>query len=736
MAYAELELRVQYLYVAAGDSVERVEAVSGQVGTGASGDARHTSRPPRPGHYRIEVRFNHSKSDVDYRIESVEADIDLSSLPDPSVAERDYGHALWRFVFADEAVRGQLRLAHARAADLGVPLRIRLFLDEKDVHLHRVHWELLRDPGEHHEHPPLAADEGFVFSRYVASHDTRDVRLRPRGALRALVVIANPSDLHAYGFARIDVEGETRRALESLAGIKVIKLAAGGTATLEQMLEHLGVWPGFDIVYLVCHGRLVENEPWLWLERPNGETHRVSGEELSVRLGGLSRTPSLVVLASCQSAGEVGPFPSGDAGALAGVGPRLTAQGVPAVLAMQGDVTMHTLERFAPAFFRALMQSGHIDQAVSIARSAILDRHDWWVPVLFTRLKGGRVWYTPGFTSEAGNVEHLWTSLLNSIRGKKCTPVLGPGITDGILGTRREIAVRWARAYHFPMALHQHENLPQVAQYLDVELRRDYLRDQFVKRLTEEVFERYGERLPELAALAPEQNTGRARNEILDELISTVGRRRRQETEHEPHHVLASLNLGLYVTASLSNLLTDALADIGRNPRTEHCRWRDDWLELEDTDAPRGLAGDPDRPLVYHLYGRLSEIDDIVLTEDDYFSYLIAVARNAKCVPPAVSNALNSSALMFLGFSLDDWTFRVLHQLIMSKPGVRKLRDFSHVAVQIDPEEGRNQFPDRARQYFEHYFRRDEFQIQLFWGSAQDFTKELAERWQNALVSG
>jgi formylglycine-generating enzyme required for sulfatase activity len=113
-------------------------------------------------------------------------------------------------------------------------------------------------------------------------------------------------------------------------------------------------------------------------------------------LGELAQPPSLVVLVSCQSAGKGDSEPSTrDGGALAGLGPRLAAAGVPAVVAMQGNVTMDTAAAFMPVFLRELRRDGQVDRAIAVARGAVRERADWWMPVLFTRLIDGRVW-SPG----------------------------------------------------------------------------------------------------------------------------------------------------------------------------------------------------------------------------------------------------------------------------------------------------------------------------------------------------
>jgi hypothetical protein len=722
MAYAELEIRIQFLFVVRSDARHRDR--EGAAAAPAVAPRHDASLPER---YRIDARFNHSGSDVDYRPERVEVDIDLATLPDPADDERGYGHAVWEFLFADPSLRTQLDRAVERARRLGIPLRIRLFIDPTDAKLHGVRWELLRDPAAPADHGPLTTDEQVLFSRYISSADTRDVQLRPRGALRALVVVASPIDVERYAMEAIDVDGEVARARASLAGITVSVLASRGEATLERLLDRLRERPGYDVLYLVCHGRIVDGTPWLWLETMTGETNRVSGDELAVRIGKLWRSPSLVVLASCQSAGPGVSGRGADAEALVALGPKLTAQGTPAVLGMQGDFTTTTNERFMPRFFQELMKSGHIDYAVTIARGEILDRPDWWMPVLFTRLKGGRIWYSPGFRN-GNDKEEMWDTLIDRIQRGGCTPVLGPGITDAILGSRREIALRWAEAHHYPMALHQHESLPQVAQFIEVNRKSAFLRDQFIDQLGNEVCDRYRDRVAGLDARCadpPSAFTAKG----LDELISVVGGWQRRENEHEPHRVLASLRLPLYITANVSNLLTDALEESGASPRADHCRWRDAYVRLADPADVADHEVTRDQPLVYHLYGRIVEPRDVVLTEDDFFGYLIAVASERRMIPKVVSGALMDSALLFIGFSLDDWTFRVLYQLILSQQGAEMLKDHRHVAVQIDPDEGRTQYPDRARQYFERYFGRNE--ISLYWGSAQDFVEELSRRWEN-----
>ena len=63
----------------------------------------------------------------------------------------------------------------------------------------------------------------------------------------------------------------------------------------------------------------------------------------------------------------------------------------------------------------------------------------------------------------------------------------------------------------------------------------------------------------------------------------------------------------------------------------------------------------------------------------------------------------------------------------MRSGGGRRLDDYTHVAVQIDPEEGATVDAGRARRYLESYFRSGH--VSLYWGSTEHFVKELQEAW-------
>jgi hypothetical protein len=672
--------------------------------------------------YRLELRFNHPESDAEVRLTSggpALAQFDFDQLRDLALDDDAYGQLLGESLLANSEVRTAFAQARSSAQTLDVPLRLRLFIGPSAPELHSLRWETLRDPedGAH-----LITGEHVVFSRYLSSLDWRPVGLRARAELRALVVVANPADLGDWqpggrALAPLDVEGELARARAGLGDLPLTSLASGGSATLEGILTHLR--DGYDILYLIGHGALLKGEPHLWLEDSAGNVDVVPGEQLVTRLWEMRDRPRLVVLASCQSAGQGDTARSDDGGALASLGPRLAEAGIPAVLAMQGNVTMQTVAECMPVCFEELHRDGQIDRSIAVARGAVRERPDWWMPVLFMRLKSGRLWYAPGFADDRPGLEK-WPALLRNIRQGRCTPILGPGLTEFLFGSRSQVARRWAETYHFPMAAHDREELPRVAQFLAVNQDPMFPRDEMQAYLCKEIRARYDVDLPEEECISR-----------LDELISMAGARRRASDPAEPHRVLAQFPVPIYITANYSSMLAEALAEAGKEPKVELCRWNE-FVEMLPSiyDDDPGYRPSAEHPLVYYLFGHFKEPDSVVLTEDDYFDYLIGVTRDKDLIPGVVRRALADTALLFLGFRMDDWDFRVLFRSLMSQEGRRRRSRYAHVAVQIDPEEGRIQEPERARRYLESYFQ--DADISIYWGSVEDFVQELNRRWEGS----
>jgi hypothetical protein len=235
-------------------------------------------------------------------------------------------------------------------------------------------------------------------------------------------------------------------------------------------------------------------------------------------------------------------------------------------------------------------------------------------------------------------------------------------------------------------------------------------------------------RYPELPEDARESKTDESYADHLSRLISALGALRRKQNPADPFAVLAQLPIPVYVTGAQNDLIADALRDAGKEPRIDFCRWTDDLLGIPTIDSD--FQPDPQHPLVYHLFGRIKYPESLVITEDDYFRFLIGMKKNRNFIHHSVGRAFADTGLAFLGFQLDDWNFRIMFRAIMDQEGGRGRRfRYAHVAVQIDPEEGRILEPRGAKSYLESYFHQPAASISIYWGTPDDFARELRKHW-------
>lgn len=663
-----------------------------------------------PGSYAIEFRFNLPNSEADVRMRQDKSALftpNRDALLQAASNSQAYGKILTESFFAEPAIRTAFSQARTSSETLGMMLRVRLMLGAGASDLHSLHWETLCDP---QDSSLIATNENLLFSRYLSSLDWHPVHIRAKGALRALIVAASPSNLGEYNLAQLDVQSELERAKQALGSIQTDELGTPNKhATLNNLVSGLRD-NEYDILYLVAHGTVMKGEPYLWLEDESGKVVRTSGSDLVARIKEIERRPRLVILASCESAGD------GIGTALSALGPRLAEAGIPAVLAMQGKVSIDMLTEFMPLFFQELQKDGQVDRALAVARGAVRHYADYWMPVLFMRLKSGRIWYVPGFGEDTSEFEK-WQSLAGFIQNKTCTPILGPGLQDSRIGSRRDIALEWADKHGFPMAVEDKDQLPRVAQYILTQQSPAYLPVAYRDVLRKKVLRRYSDRLPE-ELLQADLWSNTQLNQALDE----IARLDAVQDPEDPYRILASLHLPIYLTTGSFDFMSQAIIAVGNEPVTRICPWNK-WIPL-----PKAVYEDeptPKKPLVYHLFGHISIPNSLVFSEDNFFDYLIGVTQNKSLIPSAVRAALSNTSLLFLGFQMEDWEFRVFFRFLMMQEGREMLKFYSHVAAQIEPEEDRIQDVKRARKFLEEYFEGEN--IGIFWGNSAEFLKGLQE---------
>ncbi len=664
----------------------------------------------QPESYDIELRVTDPETEAEVAPVRGHARISLAALDERMLWPEGYGKLLTEQLFGDPAVRAFYGNSKAAFDSRGLLVRLRFLIGPSVPELHGVRWELLNDP---ETGLPLASSERTLISRFQRSRDWRVVKLRAKSELRALIVVSAPNDIDAWQLAAVDYDGEAARAREGLAGIGANAIAKNDPVTLDRLMD--GLRKGVDILYLVCHGRLAEGkEPLLFLQNPRGEAEPVPAGALTQRIQELHEPPRLIVMASCESA-------TAEGGKLAqyALAPRLADAGVPAVVAMQGQITMETVKLAMPVFFRELVRDGQIDRAMAVARGVVRDRPDHWMPALFLRLKSGRLWYEPGFGGDGKNEFEKWKAICAQVRKGEFIPILGPELGEDIAGGTGELANQLAEQHAFPLAAHERGDLAKVTQYIATNQNRVYVQEvvenEFLRRLVGRLEESGGDGT-------------KTRSEYLDLAVA----RCLANPEH-PYRTLSELPAVVYVNAGYDTLLYRSLKAAGRNPEAVFAPWRG--IEVPKQPAPRNLSPTPQEPWVYHIFGLHGKPyrDTMVLTEDDFFDYLIASSR-LDLLLPGLAGRLMQSSLLFLGFRLDDWRFRVLFRLIVTRQGAETMKELSHVGVQVDPDEQSLADVKRARKYMESYFQGDATapEISIYWGSAGDFLKELTRKMEAA----
>lgn len=661
----------------------------------------------------------------------------------------DYGTSLGRMVFVEAA---RATLAKALAASEHAPLHLRIVVDaHAPLQYQQIRWETLCDPDSGQR---LTTSKNIRFSRYLpALRGNQPTVLARTDTMTALVVVANPADVsqHAAGaaeLAAIDVERELTRARTALSAMTIRVLPDNGRrATRSAVLQELS--KGVHVLYLVCHGQVRDGRSQLMFESENGDTDVVDGTAFANDVGSLARIPTLVVLCSCESAGSGRPPGSAEAPApeqrmartahgLAAVGPALASAGATVVIGMQGSVTMTTAGQFLDEFFRRLPQVGGVPaQAMAEARFAIRGRPDWYMPVLYSRLKRGSAWYAEGYN--LGDAPTLFTNLRTRIRNDACTPVVGSGIVgeDGVLPSRQDLAERWVMRRQIPIVDASRNDLATVAQFVRVEQDGGYAlaRDELRGLMRAELERRHAQAMPHLDFARAPMHT----------LVSEIGRRRRQETDGvDGYSRLARLKLPVYITSSWTSLLEDALTEQGRPPVVRHFDWRkstdkypwpyeprfeyespevrEEWAMAVGTRDHGGELFDADRPLVYHLAGTMEHEQTLVITEDDYFAWLQEWMKRLDTIPGYLKFPLIMNSLLFLGYYFDDWEFRMMFEAVRSLTSKESRDHGPHVGVQLEPSTLRID-REAAQSYLESYFKVDD--IKVYWQTSNRFLTEL-----------
>ena len=298
-----------------------------------------------------------------------------------------FGHELADVLLKDDVEKLLDRTLGAVALEQknGVRLRLRINAPEMD----RLPWELMRiDP----RGDPVCLSTRTALTRYVELNEPVGAVSAPQ-PVRILGIIPQGSGLNTAK----EKEALDRALAELDDMVQMTWLE--GIVTRDHIREAL-LRNDYHLVHFIGHGKLDGEKATLRLNDDSGDDYECSAETFS----GFFRDSSvrLVVLNACEGAAR------SSTNTLVGLAPQLVRRGVPAVVAMQWDITDRMAQQFASAFYRSLCmgpEAGEVETAITRARAVLFDDHRhsraFATPVLYLRAEDGRLW---SLASEPGAI--------------------------------------------------------------------------------------------------------------------------------------------------------------------------------------------------------------------------------------------------------------------------------------------------------------------------------------------
>ncbi len=284
-----------------------------------------------------------------------------------------------------------------------------------------------------------------------------------------------------------------------------------------------------------------------------------------------------------------------------------------------------------------------------------------------------------------GIAKHDWDFLIRRIKNSECVAILGPEIGRGLIDSRRDLAAQWIKKFDCPLA--PTSTLAQVAQFLAFRNFELFPKDEMQKYLK--------------TIVAPDF-----------------------DQDNQTHTILARLKLPLYITTNYDDLLFKAISHQRQLPTREIYRWNE-LLARRPGAMPPDFVPTPATPLVFHLHGHFDQPESMVLTEDDYLTFLLNSRSENYPIPAIVKQAISESSLLILGYHPVNWDFRVLIRGLIQTTDAQ-LRRLS-VTVQI-PEADDEPSQQELENYIHTYLKHIDANMRVYWGTSQAFLAELQQQ--------
>ncbi|WP_271580368.1 CHAT domain-containing protein [Bradyrhizobium sp. CCBAU 45389] len=319
----------------------------------------------------------------------------LTSGSDERIVQ-EVGSQLFEFIFQRKILELYQECSQA-ARKVDQPFLIRLRVT--DPTLAYVPWETMYDKKNRFY---VTTSQSTPFTRAVDDY-AEERRVAAARPIRVLGMAARVKVLNGFPLDEIEVDAEQvaiKRALSELNDGKRLKLSwipSAKARDLNRRFLRGDEGKRWDLFHFIGHGGHDPERQMGFIvvqEEGGSKGIRLYADMLKAFLTQPGQTPSLVVLNSCSGAqGEPGSLFSSTAA-------ELIQGGVPAVIAMQFEISDNMGLAFADTFYTYLAESVSIQAALAHTRAELKARQfaEWISPVLYMRGLDGEI-----FVDRAGS---------------------------------------------------------------------------------------------------------------------------------------------------------------------------------------------------------------------------------------------------------------------------------------------------------------------------------------------
>lgn len=191
---------------------------------------------------------------------------------------------------------------------------------------------------------------------------------------------------------------------------------------------------------------------------------------------------------------------------------------------------------------------------------------------------------------------------------------------------------------------------------------------------------------------------------------------KRAHLTSEFHNHLAAIPFYFAITSTPDRMFYNALKESGKKPIIEGYNFRGEPKKMV-------TMGTVDEPLLFYLYGRLKELNSLVLTENDLIDFLVAVVSEDPPLPQNMLHELQkkNKSFLFLGFGFVHWYLRVLLHVLQGD----KKQDYSFALEQFPPAANVYEYQQTIL-----YFEEGDCKIHIYNEELKAFVEELRKRYE------